>query len=67
MILRGMDLTNETYISTTKLHHRTIVSFHTTSNEDDLYIKIVAFDKIYKFLVLSLFSFEIVKMLKTKI
>ena len=33
------------------------------SDEDDFYMKIIALDKIYNFLVLS-FSFEVFKMLK---
>jgi hypothetical protein len=34
------------------------------SNEDNFYINIVDHDEIYNFLVLSFFSFEIIKMLK---
>ena len=34
------------------------------SNEDNFYINIADLNKIYNFLVLSIFSFEIVKMLK---
>jgi len=34
------------------------------SNKDNFYINIVDLNKIYNFLVLSIFSFEIVKMLK---
>jgi hypothetical protein len=33
-------------------------------NENELYIKIIAVDEIYKFIVLSFFLFEDVKMLK---
>ena len=33
-------------------------------DEDEIYMKIVALDDIYNFLVLSFFSFEDVKMLK---
>ena len=35
--------------------------FHTNSDEDDFYMKIVALEKIYNFLVL-VFSFEVFKM-----
>ena len=35
-----------------------------TSDEDDFYMKIVALDEIYKFLVLIFFSFDDVKVLK---
>jgi hypothetical protein len=41
-----------------------ITFFHKIWDEDDFYVKIVALDEIYNFLVLSFFSFEIVKMLK---
>ena len=34
------------------------------SNEDTFYMKTVALNEIYNFLVLSFFSFEVVKMLK---
>jgi hypothetical protein len=37
--------------------------FHTTLDEDNFYMKIIALDEIYNFLVLS-FSIWIVKMLK---
>jgi hypothetical protein len=34
------------------------------SDEDNFYIKIVALDEIYNFLVFIFFSFEVFKMLK---
>jgi hypothetical protein len=37
--------------------------FHTTSDEKDFYMKLVALNEIYNFLILR-FSFKIVKMLK---
>ena len=33
-------------------------------NEDNFYMKIIDLDEIYNFLVLSFFSFKVVKMLK---
>jgi hypothetical protein len=38
--------------------------FHTILDKDDLYMKIVALAEIYNFLVLSFFSFKVVKVLK---
>ena len=38
--------------------------FCTVLNEDTFYIKVVALDWIYNFIVLSFFSFEDVKILK---
>ena len=35
-----------------------------TSDEDDFYMKIIALDEIYNFLVLNFFSFDDVKVLK---
>ena len=40
--------------------------FFAELNEDNFYMKIIDLDEIYNFLVLS-FSFEVVKMLKTKL
>jgi hypothetical protein len=33
-------------------------------DEDDFYMKVVAVDEIYNFLILSFFSFEVSKMIK---
>ena len=38
--------------------------FFAKLNENNFYIKIIDLDEIYNFLVLSFFSFEVVKMLK---
>jgi hypothetical protein len=43
---------------------RKIVFFHTISDKDDLYKKIVSLNEIYNFIVLSFFSFEAIKMVK---
>ena len=48
-----MDLTNGTHMSVAKLNLRKILFFHTTSDEYDCYIKIIALDEICNFIVLS--------------
>jgi hypothetical protein len=61
--LRGMDLTDGSHMSETKLHLKNHI-FHMTSNEDNFYMKIVDFGEIYNFLFFEFFSFETIKMLK---
>jgi hypothetical protein len=39
-------------------HLRKIVFFHTTSDEDDFYMKIISLDEIYNFLVLNVFIWD---------
>jgi hypothetical protein len=48
----------------TRQNVRKIITPSYDVGEDELYMKIVALDEIYNFVVLSFFSFEYVKILK---
>lgn len=47
-----------THMSATRLYLRKIVSFCTTSDEDDFYMKLILSDEIYYFLVLSFHNWD---------
>ena len=48
-----VDLTDGTHMSAAKLNLRKSHLFHTTSHEYDFYIKTVALNELYNFLVLT--------------
>ena len=48
-----VDLTDRTHMSAAKLNLRKLYLFHTTLDEYDFYMKIVALNEIYNFLVLT--------------